>query len=452
VLTPDYVVSLLDDLQARQGYIHENDRFYSARNPLSFLNADQRKALGDRLPRLATNLCRLSVQSIAERTKIVAFSGADIDAEWQRLDMDAVAASAIKDALLHGESYLIAWVDSTGRPLITAESPKHVVVQRDPETREVVAACKKWVTKTETWVVIYLPDRIEKWASPTTNAVTTDYSLRETLPNPLGTVNVTALTNEDRVGEPGHSEIEDLKVIQEALSAVLADMMVSSAYSGRERAWVSGVDAVEEPVIDEDGNVVLGDDGEPMTRAVNPYPPENAMMLASDPSARFGTLTATSLSSYEAAVRILMQQAQAVSALPAHYLGLTQMGGSVSSAESLRAAEQSLTARSSEKQLVFSRGFERLARLIVAIRDSVDPDTVTARIRWSDPSSRSLASEADWSVKMYSAGLLPRRAVLEKLGYDAAEVDSMLTELEHDATISKDLQLGRYLTGQTDPS
>lgn len=450
-MTPDYVVSLLEDLQARQGYIRENDRFYTARNPLSFLNAEQRKALGERLPRLATNLCRLSVQSIAERTKIVSFVGVDIDLEWQRLDMDAVAASAIKDALLHGESYLIAWVDAAGRPLVTAESPKNVVVQRDPETREVVAACKKWVTKSETWVVVYLPDRIEKWSSRSKNATTTDYTLRETLINPLQTVPVVALTNEDRIGEPGFSEIEDLKVIQEALSAVLADMMVSSAYSGRERAWVSGVDAVEEPVLDVEGNAVHDDAGEPIMRAVNPYPPTNSMMLASDPSARFGTLAATSLSSYEAAVRILMQQAQAVSALPAHYLGLTQMGGGVSSAESLRASEQSLTARSSEKQLIFSRAFERLARLIVAIRDAVDPQDVTVRARWSDPSSRSLASEADWSVKMYAANLLPRRAVLEKLGYDAAEVDDMLAELERDAGVSKDLQLGRYLTGQTDP-
>jgi hypothetical protein len=126
------------------------------------------------------------------------------------------------------------------------------------------------------------------------------------------------------------------------------------------------------------------------------------------------------------------------------------MGGSVSSAESLRAAEQSLTARSSEKQLVFSRAFERLARLIVAIRDTVDPADVTARVRWSDPASRSLASEADWAVKMYGANLISRRAVLEKLGWDAASIDTELAQIDHDASNARDLVVGRYMSGQTD--
>ena len=76
--TPDYVVSLLKDLDAKQPAIRENESFYTARNPLSFLNAEQRLALGHRLPRLATNLCRLSVQSLAERCKVVGFDGADV--------------------------------------------------------------------------------------------------------------------------------------------------------------------------------------------------------------------------------------------------------------------------------------------------------------------------------------------------------------------------------------
>ena len=444
--TPDYVVSLLKDLDAKQPAIRENESFYTARNPLSFLNAEQRLALGHRLPRLATTLCRLSVQSWAERCKVVGFDGADVADDWQRLDMDALSASVIKESLLHGEAYLIAWADGQGRPLVTAESPKAVVVQRDPETRAIVAAVKRWVTDTETHVVVYLGDRIEKFAAHSTNASPNDFKLRETLPNPLGVPPVVAVTNEDRIGEPGHSEVEDLKVIQEALSAVLADMMVSSAYSGRPRAWASGVAAVEREVVDENGNPVLDDNDEPLIETVNPYPPDNRMMLAEDPQAKFGTLDATSLSSYEAAVRILMQQAMAVSSLPAHYLGLTQTGGNVSSAESLRAAEQSLTARSASRQLAFSRAFEALARLIVAIRDGVDPATVTARVRWQDPAARSIAAEADWSQKMYAAGLLPRRVVLEKLGYDSAQVDAILAEVDHDAQNSRDIIMGRHMT------
>lgn len=451
VTTPDYVVSLLDDLAAKLPATVENERFYTARNPLSFLNAEQQQALGNRLPRIATNLCRLSVQSLAERCRVVGFEGVDIWDEWQRMDLDALSASVIRDALLFGESYLIAWSDGAGRPLVTAESPKSVVVQRHPETREIVAACKKWSDTTSTTLMVYLGDRIERWVANTpTAAANTGYDLREVIDNPLGTPPVIALTNEDRIGEPGHSEIEDLKVIQEALSAVLADMMVSSAYSGRPRAFASGVDAVERVVIDQDGNPVIDEDGEPVVEVVNPYPPDNRMMIAADPAARFGTLAATDLASYEAAVRILMQQAAAVSALPNHYLGLSQTGGNVSSAESLRAAEQSITARSESRQLTFSRSFERLVRLVVAIRDNVDPASVSVRVRWCDPSSRSIAAEGDWAVKMYSAGLLSRRAVLEKIGFDSSQIDAEMAAINQDVADARDLTLGRYMSGQTD--
>lgn len=53
------------------------------------------------------------------------------------------------------------------------------------------------------------------------------------------------------------SEIEDLKPLVDALNKSLADMMVTSEYVGRPRRWATGVELVEEPVLDADGAQVL---------------------------------------------------------------------------------------------------------------------------------------------------------------------------------------------------
>ncbi len=144
------------------------------------------------------------------------------------------------------------------------------------------------------------------------------------------------------------------------------------------------------------------------------------MMIAEDVQARFGSLPASDLGSYEAAVKIIVGQIMAVSALPAHYLG--SLTGQVPGADGLRAAEASLSARAESKQHQFGRSVEAVGRLMEGIRREVDPDSVAVRVRWADPATRSVAQEADATVKLYAAGLLPTDYALAKLGYDADQI------------------------------
>ena len=110
----------------------------------------------------------------------------------------------------------------------------------------------------------------------------------------------------------------------------------------------------------------------------------------------------------------------AVSALPAHYVGV--FTDNPASADALRASEASLTACAEARQATFGRSWEDVARLIVAVRDGVDPETVRVRVRWADAATRSVAQEADAIVKLYGAGLLPASTVLARLGYTADEI------------------------------
>ncbi len=239
----------------------------------------------------------------------------------------------------------------------------------------------------------------------------------ETLPNPFGIVPVVPLRNGDRLLGPAVSEFADLIPLVDAQNKVLSDMLVASEYTGRPRRWATGVELIEEDVLDADGNPT----GE--THPVNPYPEGSRMMVNEAPDGRFGQLDAADLSSYEGAVRVLQAQISAVSGLPPHMLGVH--GDQPASADALRASEAGLTARAEARQATFGRSWEQVARLMVATRTGADPRTVDVRVQWADAATRSVAQEADAVVKLFAAGLLPASYALRRLGYTDADVAAM---------------------------
>lgn len=138
-----------------------------------------------------------------------------------------------------------------------------------------------------------------------------------------------------------------------------------------------------------------------------------------------------------------------VSGLPAHYVGLLQ--DSVTSADALRAAEAALVARAEARQRQYGVGWEAVARLLVGIRDSVDPASITARVVWAPADTRSQAQEADYAVKLYSAGILSRTATLRKLGFSEDEIAQELEDFARDAQMAADIRVGQYLTDMSRP-
>jgi Phage portal protein, SPP1 Gp6-like len=308
---------------------------------------------------------------------------------------------------------------------VTVESAKQVAVQVDPGTRQIVAAVKRWETTTTTEAVWYGPDKILRYRANQTGALTTGFNVVGELDNPLGVVPIVRLQNSDRLlDEYGCSEIDDLKPLVDALNKSLADMMATSEYVGRPRRWATGVELAEEPVLDVNGDPVV-ELGEPVMREVNPIPEGNRAMISENDSAKFGQLDAADLAGYEASVRVLLGQIMAVSTLPAHYVGM--FTDNPASADALRAAEASLTARAEARHATFGRAWEQVGRLIVAVRDGVDPAGVDVRVQWADAATRSVAQEADAVTKLFAAGLLPASFALKRLGYSDDEVAEIRT-------------------------
>jgi hypothetical protein len=422
------LTSLMQRLDEPVARYSELGLYYRGEQPLAFLSPEAKVALGQRFGRMATNIPRLAVTALAERLRVTGFSGdaADLWPDWLRNDLDQVSGIAHREALLLGDSYVIVWADVFGRPKVTIESANQVAVQRDPGTRQITAAAKRWTTAKTTEAMLYTPDSITHYRANTTGATTVGYDVVETITNPLGVVPVVGLQNSDLVLDGyGTSEIEDLKPLVDALNKLLIDMMTTSEYTGRPRRWATGIEVTEETVLGDDGYPLRDEEGEIVTREVSPIPEGNRAMIAEQSEAKFGQLDAATLTGYETAVNVLLGQIMAVSTLPAHYVGV--FTDNPASADALRAAEASLTARAEARQATFGRAWEQVAKLMVAVRDGRDPLQIEARVQWADAATRSVAQEADAVVKLHQAGLLPASYALAKLGYSDDEIAEIRT-------------------------
>ncbi len=422
----DLLLQLLQRLNEPAGRYGELDRYYQGRQPLAFLSPEAKTALGNRFGVMSSNIPRLAVTAIAERLRITGFSGdKGLWSDWCRNDLDQTSGVAHREALLLGDSFVIVWADRYGRPNVTVESARQVSVLTDPGSRQIVAGLKRWEDQSanQTHAVLYLPDRILKLRAEQVGAATaTGFTVVDEISNVLGVVPVVNLRNTDRIlGDWGASEIDDLKPLVDGLNKSLADMMVTSEFVGRPRRWATGIELAEEPVIDAEGKPVVDAFGDPVLREVNPIPEGSRMAVSEVETAKFGQLAAADLAGYEASVRVLLGQIMAVSTLPAHYVGV--FTDNPASADALRAAEASLTARAEARQATFGRSWERVAKLMIAVRDGRDPTLIDdIRVQWADAATRSVAQEADAVVKLYQAGLLPQAYALAKLGYSSDEI------------------------------
>lgn len=418
--------NLLDELERPIMRYAWLDSIYSGTNQNGLLSREIRRAMDDRIVRLSVGIPKLAVTSLAERLSVQGFKGIDIWPSWLAQDCDQLQDIVHRESLCLGESYVIVWGDDRGRPKVTVESAYQMAVLRDPGSREIYAAIKVWNGSNSTEATVFTPSAVYRLQANEKNAKTnTSFRVVETLDNPLGVVPVVVFTNSDRFAEHGVSEIDDLADLCEGLNLALANLALAQADNAHRRQWATGVPLEERPVvtIDEDGNAipVLDADGNPLMDAVNPIEPGIRSMVSEAADAKFGQLEGSNLAGFEAAVRIWISAIQAVSALPASYLGI--LSNQPVSADAERAASASLAARAENRAATFGRSWERVAKLIYCVSNpGANVDDVDANVVWRDFSTRSEAQLSDAVVKLVQADILPVSWALQKLGYSHDEI------------------------------
>lgn len=412
---------MVQTLDMVQPVIAQRNSRYRGVQPLRYVADEVEGDLKD----FSVNLCRLAVTAVAERMKVrtieATVRGEDVSAEverrWDKLGMDQRLQSAIVDALAVGSAYLIVWVDRAGKPTITVESAEHMITRHDPITGEVDGAVKRWFEKDHQGVVVdehviyYGPDNVVAL----TRDPAGELELRQVIDNPLGVVPVIPLINYDRMSDHhGHSVVDDLGPLVDALSKILADMLTASEHVARPKRWASGVALEEDAAGFTADEIEYADELDETVK--NPFDDANRMWLTESVEAKFGQLPGADLGGYKTAVDVIMQQIMAVSALPAHMVGITS--ANPSSADAIRAAEASLTARAESRARILTMAIEQAIAILTALDRAAPVADCEARVKWGSFATRSQAAEADAVTKLHSLGIVTTDEARRIVGAD----------------------------------
>lgn len=398
------------------------ESYYSGSQQNGLLTREQRELLGNKLTRLSVNIPRLTVSSIASRLHVTGFQGAEVFDSWIANDCDQMQDVIHREALTLGTSYAIVWAKKNGKALVTVESAWQMACLRDPGTREITSAIKKWETDKTTELVVFLPTEIIKLRAQHKGSITpASFQVYERIDNPLNCVPVVEYRNTDRFNAV--SELDDVIDLVDGLNLALINLAVAQEFYAHPTEWATGVPATEKPVVDGNGQPVLDENGDQVVEVVNPFPFGDRMRLAEPEGARIGSLPASDLSGMEAAVKIWLSAIQAVTNIPASELGI--LSDQPTSADSLRAASYGLETKAQNRGAVFGRSHEQVARLIYAVEHpGTEVDDVQVRVVWRDFGSNSFGMQADGVSKLYQTGLYSRTEALKSMGWDSQRIEA----------------------------
>lgn len=442
------LAELSQRLDERRYVLDRLDTYAAGRQAPAFLAPEAKAALGNRLQVLNVNVCRLAVTSLAERLRVEGFRiGDDAIADvavwqvWEANGMTEESGVAHEEALTLGAAYVLVWAGpDRATPRVSVESAKQVAVARDPATRQVTAALKRWTEvvgqHSRGRALVLEADKVTRLATKASVVEgaaipATGWTVLEELPNRTGRVPLVPLVNRGRLLDlDGVSEIADLTDLADALAKLHADMMVTSEFFSRPRRWATGIE------------VPVDEAGEP----VNPFASEaDRTWISEDPSSKFGQFAPADLAGYDAAIATLTREIAAVSSLPGHLLGLH--ADQPASADAIRSAESGLVTRALARQRTFATAWAEVVRLIVAVRDGTDTTRLPVEVLWADPETRTPAQAADRAAKLVGAGVLPVDAALADLGYTPEQIDRVRQMRRQGALDSQGVDLAGLIGG-----
>lgn len=401
------------------------DGYYEGKQTLAYMAPELMRELNQRLRQLVINWPRLCVDALEERLDVEGFrfsDDAEADSElwgiWQANDLDEESQLGHIDALALRRSFVIVGANEADEqnPLITVESPLEVYAERDPRTREVVGAVKRWqedVPNAEAiqHATLYLPG-LTTWYVKVKGNWVRDPDIEPDRTD-LDVPPVVPLVNRARVRDRGGvSELADIIPVSDALCKIATDMMVSAEYHAIPRRWAAGL--TEEDFVGPDGTKTST-----LTARIG------ALWLSENPETKFGQFQEAQLKNFHDTIDTLARVVGGLTGLPPHFLGY--VGGEPVSADAIRASEARLVKRAERRQRAFGGSWERVMRLAMQIRDNAVPANA-ARLEtiWRNASTPTLSQTSDAVTKLHAENLLPDEMAWEMMGFSQTQIARML--------------------------
>lgn len=424
--------------------------YFEGEQPLKYMAAALEAEFGERLTSLVINWPFLAVEAYENRLDVEGFrlhkegkADEDLGRIWQVNDLDEESSQGHLEALINGRSFAIVGEneDDPKSPIITVEHPSQVVGYRDPRTRRILWALKRWTDDEDpTYPVenaaLYGLNATYYYEMDNGTWTETDVDDHNRNMN-----SVVQLTNRPRMMGPlGSSEFKNIIPIANAANKMATDMMVSAEFHAMPRRWVVGMD--ENDWKDQDGNPISN------------WSKVAGRVWAADrlpTEVQMGQFQEADLANFHNSIKLLSQLVTQMLGLPPHYTGFT--GDNPASADAIRSSEAQLVKRCERKQKVFGGAWEqvmRIARRIATGED--DPRMRQLETIWRDASTPTVAQKADAAVKLYTAKIVPWRQTVEDMGYTATQIKLMHDEREKERLQNPVEQIARQFAGVSDDS
>ena len=416
------LTSLVSTLAAAQPRIRRYDAYLEGEQPITFLAPALQEEFGERITALVLNFARLITSSYEERLDVEGFRYAGTDsgdkalwATWQANDLDEQSQQAHLDSIALSRSYAIVGSGDSvdDEPVVTVESPLQVITRRDPRTRRVTAAVKRWDDIDDLGVILeqhamlYLPDSTRHMiVGPQGWTLTGEVDNHN-----LGRVPVVPLVNRPRILRPdGVSEFHDAVGPADAINKMATDMMVSGEYHMMPRRWAAGVK--EDDFKDENGDSL-----DPWSRDAG------TLWAVADKDAKFGQFDESDLANFHSTIKFLVQIIIQIAGLPPHYASFASGSDNPTSADAIRSSETQLVKRIERKQTYLGGAWEDVMRLVLRIKTGKwDQNARSLETIWRDPSTPTVAQKADAILKLATPiqngrAIVPLEQARSDLGY-----------------------------------
>ena len=424
--------------------LDKNDRYLEGEQPLKYMAKAMEDEIGDRVYQLIINILRHGAEAYENRLDIEGFryrgrssSDEELWRIWQANGLDEQSQQAHLDSIALKRTYAIVGSgdEYDADPIVTVESPFQVYAERDPRTRRVSAAIKRWEEGEDQDKIqratLYLPNSTESFAFHKKEW----WSTGPADVHELGRVPVVPLVNNPRILRPdGRSEFVDVIGIADALNKMATDMMVSGEYHAMPRRWATALSA--DDFVDKDGN------------PIGVWSRDAGRLWATESKdTKFGQFTETDLKVFHESMKLLIQIGSQLLALPPHYMSF--VGDNPTSADAIRSSETQLVKRVERKHTYLGGAWEDVQRLVLRIKTGKwDPEALMLETVWRDPSTPTVAQQADAVVKKVQAGIVPIEQAREDLGYTQEQRDRML-EMDARAKSNPDIaNLTRAVNGE----
>ncbi len=409
---------LAKELESAQSKFELADRYYDGAQRLEQMGL----AIPEELMKFTViaNWCLIAVDTVHERLKRKGFrfpgqeSGDDeLWRLWTANQMQTKARLGDLDALIFSRSYNCIGTNENNPklPLITTESPREMITERDPRTGRVSAAVKVYevVNGQATRGTLYLPN-VTIWLTRDSGQWEED----ERDEHGLGVVPVVPKFNRRRLTVPAHrtlqgqSQMEPVIPLVDSAARSLTNAQVAQETHAVPQRGVIG--ASKGDFVDKDGKPL------PVWEAYF-----GAVWALANKDAKTFQFDASDMNNFERMINLYARLASGVSGIPASYYGLA--ADDAASADAIRSRESRLNKTAELKHEDFGESDAETLRIALLFRDrAVDSDADRIETLWYDPATPTKAQQADAVVKLVQAGILPVEGAWEELGYGPEKI------------------------------